>query len=49
MLKDFFKNYCSILRHTPMKDSYMGLNARKPVFGGLQTTKGQTSLRIPAV
>ena len=25
---------------------YLGLHARKPVFGGLQTTKGQTSLRI---
>ena len=27
----------------------MGLNARNPVFGGLQTTKTQTSLRIRAV
>ena len=27
----------------------MGLNARKPVFGGLRTTKAQTSLRIRAV
>ena len=25
-----------------------GLDARKPVFGGLQTTKAQTSLRIRA-
>ena len=25
---------------------YMGLVAKKPVFGGLQTTKAQTSLRI---
>ena len=28
---------------------YMGLIARIPVFGGLQTTKEQTSRRIPAV
>ena len=28
---------------------YMGLDARKPVFGGLRTTKAQTSLRICAV
>ena len=27
----------------------MGLRARKPVFGGLRTTKVQTSLRIRAV
>ena len=27
----------------------MGLGARKPVFGGLRTTKAQTSLRIRAV
>ena len=27
----------------------MGLVARKPVFGGLRTTKAQTSLRIGAV
>ena len=27
----------------------MGLDARKPVFGGLQTTQVQTSLRIRAV
>ena len=27
----------------------MGLNARKPVFGGLRTTQAQTSLRIRAV
>ena len=27
----------------------MGLDVRKPVFGGLQTTKAQTSLRIGAV
>ena len=27
----------------------MGLNARKPVFGGLRTTHAQTSLRIRAV
>ena len=26
----------------------IGLEARKPVFGGLQTTKAQTSLRIRA-
>ena len=26
----------------------MGLNARKPVFGGLRTTQAQTSLRIRA-
>ena len=29
--------------------SYMGLGTRKPVFGGLQKTKAQTSLRIRAV
>ena len=27
----------------------MGLDARKPVFGGLRTSKAQTSLRIRAV
>ena len=27
----------------------MGLDARKPVFGGLRTTQAQTSLRIGAV
>ena len=27
----------------------MGLDARKPVFGGLRTAKAQTSLRIRAV
>ena len=27
----------------------MGFEVRKPVFGGLQTTKTQTSLRIQAV
>ena len=29
--------------------AYMGLDARKPVFGGLRTTQAQTSLRIRAV
>ena len=29
--------------------NYMGLVARKPVFGGLRTTKTQTSLPICAV
>ena len=33
---------CKVLEH-------MGLGARKPVFGGLRTTKAQTSLRIRAV
>ena len=28
---------------------YMGLNARKPVFGGLRTTQAQTSQHIRAV
>ena len=28
---------------------FMGLVARKPVFGGLRTAKAQTSLRIRAV
>ena len=28
---------------------HMGIDARKPVFGGLRTTKAQTSLRICAV
>ena len=27
----------------------MGLDARKPVFGGLRTTQAQTSLRIRAI
>ena len=27
---------------------HMGLDARKPVFGGLRTTQAQTSLRIRA-
>ena len=30
-------------------DNKMGLDARKPVFGGLRTTQAQTSLRIRAV
>ena len=29
--------------------SYLGLDARNPVFRGLRTTKAQTSLRIRAV
>ena len=29
--------------------NYMGRDVRKPIFGGLQTTKAQTSLRIRAV
>ena len=29
--------------------NYLGLDARKPVLGGLQTTKAQTSLRFRAV
>ena len=35
----------------PLNDwiDYMGLDARKPLFGGLQTTNAQTSLRIRAV
>ena len=28
--------------------AYMGLDVRKPVFGGLRTTQAQTSLRICA-
>ena len=28
---------------------YLGYDARKPVFGGLRTTKAQISLRIRAV
>ena len=31
-----------------MAKSYLGLDARKPVFGGLRTTKAQTSRRIHA-
>ena len=31
------------------QDVYMGLKARKSVFGGLGTTKVQTSLHIQAV
>ena len=41
---------------SPLKESnvlkicfYMGLNARKPVFGALRTTQTQTSLRVRAV
>ena len=30
-------------------DAYLGLDARKPVFGGLRKTQAQTSLRIRAV
>ena len=30
-------------------DNNLGLNVRKPVFWGLQTTQAQTSLRIHAV
>ena len=32
-----------------LKSLYMGLEARKPFFCGLQKTKAQTSLRIRAV
>ena len=40
----------SIAKTTLLHVSYqMGLDARKPVFGGLRTTKAQTSLRIRAV
>ena len=31
-----------------LEDSHVGLDARKPVFGGLRTTKVQTSLRTGA-
>ena len=34
---------------TKINSSYMGRNARKPVFGGLGTTQAQTSLRICTV
>ena len=37
----------SHVEHTPINQ--MGLDARKPVFGGLRTTQTQTSLRIRAV
>ena len=30
-------------------DEYLGLDARKPVFGSLRTTRAQTSLRNRAV
>ena len=36
-------------RFTRYWEPYVGLNARKPVFGGLRTTQAQTSLRIRAV
>ena len=29
--------------------NHLGLDSRKPVFGGLRTTQAQTSLRISAV
>ena len=32
-----------------LTEDNMGLDARKPVFGGLRTTQAQTSLRIRAV
>ena len=35
--------------HPALMWSYMGLDARKPVFGGLRTTKVQTSLHIGLV
>ena len=34
---------------TRKRQEYMGLDTRKLVFGGLQTTKAQTSLHIRAV
>ena len=36
-------------RQTDSHGDYMGLDARKPVFGGLRITQAQTSLRIRAV
>ena len=42
----YFSFHCHILKLICHK---MGLVARKPVFGGLRTTKAQTSLRIRAV
>ena len=33
----------------PLDHLHLGLDARKPVFGGLQTTQAQISLRIRAV
>ena len=48
---------CSFVEHfilyhifrSVLKILYMGLDARKPVFGGLQITPAQTSLRFRAV
>ena len=47
----FFQTHLinSINHEHPCKIHYLGLIARKPVFGGLRTTKAQTSLRICAV
>ena len=50
--KCFFpQNQSSLLKTIdfPVDHAYMGLVARKPVFGGLRTPKAQTSLRIRAV
>ena len=38
-----------IMNLTLPQSCYMGLEARKPVFGGLRTTKMQASLHIHAV
>ena len=32
--------------HSPVPSTSLGLDARKPIFGGLRTTKAQTSLHF---
>ena len=36
-------------KHVKENAYYMGLDVRKPVFGGFRTTKAQTSLHIRTV
>ena len=55
--KDFWKYFSiSLIRYlhfialySSFSYHYLGLDATKPVFGGLRTTEAQTSLRICAV
>ena len=49
---NYFKNNTpifSMVNKLMRPKNHMGLVATKPVFGGLQTTKVQTSLRMRAV
>ena len=45
-----YENICcgSLVDASNGHPQHLGLAARKPVFGGLQTAKAQTSLRIHA-